>query len=229
MRPRAGWMAVILGTALLAAACGGDDPGDATGVDANGSASTSTSSSVVMPHGMGPPPTGADGSVPATVVLPQSPLGPWSLDAEASDGFPSAGGAPAALVAVRTSEGEGTQRIVFEFDGDTAPGWQVGYEPLPVVADPTGEPVELTGTTALVVRMTPASTVDLTDGSFTPIYDGPERLPVEGGTPAVELMRTGDFEGLLTWAVGVEARVPFAVDTLTSPARLVIDLLATGP
>jgi len=182
-----------------------------------------------MPHGMGPPPTGADGSVPPTTVLPQSPLGPWSLDVAASDGFPDAGRSPAALVAVRTGVGEGTQRIVFEFDGDEVPGWQVGYEPLPVLADPTGEPVDLAGTAALVVRMTPASTVDLTDGSFTPTYDGPRRLGIDGGSPGGELVLTGDFEGLMTWAVGLDARVPFAVDALVEPARLVIDLLATQP
>ena len=227
MHQRAGWLGVVVGVALLAAACGGDDADGAS--DTSDTSSPGTSSTVVMPHGMGPPPTGADGSVPATVVLPQSPLGPWSLDAEASDGFPVAGGAPVALEAVRTSVGEGTQRIVFEFDGDPAPGWQVGYEPLPVLADPTGEPVALSGTVALVVRMTPTSTVDLTDGSFTPVYDGPRRLAVDGGAPASELVLTGDFEGLLTWAVGVDTRVPFAVDTLSSPARLVIDLLATGP
>lgn len=228
MRRRSGWVAVAVATALLTAACGSDDTGDATGADGNDDVPSTTSSSVVLPHGMGPPPTGSDGSVPATVVLPQSPLGPWSLDVATSDGFPSTGSAPAALEAVRTGVGEGTQRIVFEFDGDTAPGWQVGYEPLPVVADPTGEPVELAGAVALVVRMTPASTVDLADGSFTPTYDGPRRLAVEGGAPAGELVLTGDFEALMTWAVGVDARVPFAVDTLTSPARLVIDLLATG-
>ena len=146
-----------------------------------------------------------------------------------SDGFPDGDGTAAALVAVRTGLGEGTQRIVFEFAGDTPPAWQVGYEPLPVLADPTGEPVALAGSVALVVRITPSSTVNIGDGSFAPTYDGPRQLPVEGGSPAGELVLAGDFEGLLTWVVGLDARVPFAVDTLRSPSRLVIDLLAVAP
>lgn len=220
---------VALAVALTGAACGSDDASTAAG-DGDGATTDGTMSPAPsLPHGLGPPPTNADGSTPSTVLLPQSPLGPWSLDVATSDGFPAAAGAMASLVAVRTGVGEGTQRIVFEFAGDTAPGWQVGYEPLPVLADPTGDPVPLAGSVALVVRMTPAATVDLDDGSFTPTYDGPRQLAVEGGSPADELVLAGDFEGLMTWAVGLDARVPFVVDTLASPTRLVIDLLATGP
>ncbi len=229
MRRRVGWAVVTLTAVLVAGACGGGGDDEASGADGGDAPAASTTSSVVMPHGMGPPPTGADGSVPATVVLPQSPLGPWSLDASSSEGFPSTTGDLARLTAVRTRTGEGTQRIVFEFDGDDVPGWQVGYEPLPALADPTGEPIDLAGAAMLVVRMTPASTVELTDGSFTPTYDGPRRLGIDGGSPGGELVLTGDFEGLMTWVVGLDARVPFAVDALFEPARLVIDLLATEP
>lgn len=231
MGVRARWVAVAVAVALTGAACGSDDP--STGASAGTEGGDAINEGTMLPapslpHGLGPPPTNADGSTPSTVLLPQSPLGPWSLEVASSDGFPTTSGPTASLVAVRTGIGEGTQRIVFEFAGDAAPGWQVGYEPLPVLADPTGDPVPLTGSVALVVRMTPAATVNLDDGSFTPTYEGPRQLAVEGGSPAGELVLTGDFEGLMTWAVGLDARVPFAVDTLASPARLVIDLLATG-
>lgn len=235
MGVRARWVAVAVAVAvaLTGAACGSDDAstGASTATEGGDGATTegTISPAPSLPHGLGPPPTNADGSTPSTVLLPQSPLGPWSLDVAASDDFPSTGGPTASLVAVRTGVGEGTQRIVFEFAGDVAPGWQVGYEPLPVLADPSGEPVPLVGSVALVVRMTPAATVDLEDGSFTPTYDGPPQLAVEGGSPAGELVLVGDFEGLMTWAVGLDARVPFVADTLASPARVVIDLLATGP
>lgn len=209
---------------LIVGACSSADPD--TAADGDDAVDEPTVPTLSIPHGMGPPPTAEDGSVPPTVLLPQSPLGPWSLDVRASPGFPTAGGTPAGLVALRTGAGEGTQRIVFEFDGDVAPGWQVGMEPLPVRQDPTGEPVTLSGTAALVVRMTPASTVNLADGSFAPIYSGARRLGIDGPGPAQELVLTGDFEGLMTWVVGLDAQVPFAVDTLRSPARLVIDLLA---
>jgi hypothetical protein len=38
-----------------------------------------------------------------------------------------------------------------------------------------------------------------------------------------EVVRTGDFEAVLTWAIGVNGRTPFAVTTLREPDRLVID------
>ena len=81
----------------------------------------------------------------------------------------------------------------------------------------------------VTARNVSASTVDLADDSFTPTYDGPRRLGIDGGSPGRELVLTGDFESLMTWAVGLDARVPFAVDALLEPARLVIDLLATEP
>ena len=227
MDVRARWVTVAVAVALTGAACGSDDA--STGTDASATTEASMSPAPGLPHGLGPPPTNADGSTPSTVLLPQSPLGPWSLDVASSEDFPTVTDPTASLVNVSTSSGEGTQRLVFEFAGDTAPGWQVGYEPLPVLADPTGEPVPLTGPVALVVRMTPAATVNLDDGSFTPTYDGPRQLAVEGGSPASELVLAGDFEGLMTWAVGLDARVPFVVDTLASPTRLVIDLLAARP
>lgn len=229
-RPLRPWAVIVaLAALVVTAACGteGATTDDASGSDAT-TAGDSAPTTAMVPHGLGPPPTNEDGSVPSTVVLPQSPLGPWSLAVESSPGFPDGGGPAASLVAVRTGVGDGTQRLVFEFAGDTAPGWQVGYESLPVLADPTGDPVAISGTEVLVVRMTPASTVDLADGSATPTYDGPTRLGMDGGTPATEVVLTGDFEGLMTWVVGLERRVPFVVDTLEAPTRLVVDLLATG-
>jgi hypothetical protein len=38
-----------------------------------------------------------------------------------------------------------------------------------------------------------------------------------------ELVRTGDFEAVLSWAIGLGERVDFRVTTATSPARLIVD------
>lgn len=202
----------MLTTLVVTSACSSDDASTGDQVDGDGSATTlgdGTMPAVSMPHGLGPPPTDADGSVPSTVLLPQSPLGPWSLEVESSTDFPPDGGPSASLTAARTSTGEGTQRLVFEFAGDTPPGWQVGYE-----AVPAGSPV------TLVIRLTPASARQLDDAA--------RRVDVDGGSPATTLELTSDADDLVTWTVGLDARVPFAVDTLPDPARLIIDLLATG-
>jgi hypothetical protein len=57
------------------------------------------------------------------------------------------------------------------------------------------------------------------------VYKGPRRLAGStAGTSVVqELVRTGDFEAVLTWAVGVSDKVDFLVRTATSPPRLIVD------
>ena len=42
------------------------------------------------------------------------------------------------------------------------------------------------------------------------------------------LTAVSDFEAVLTWAVGVTSRAPFAVTTLSDPPRLVIDIASAG-
>ena len=39
-----------------------------------------------------------------------------------------------------------------------------------------------------------------------------------------EVVKAGDFEGVLTWVIGVRTRTPFRVTTLSAPTRVVVDL-----
>jgi hypothetical protein len=39
----------------------------------------------------------------------------------------------------------------------------------------------------------------------------------------LELVRTGDFEAVLSWAIGLSGKVDFRVQTATSPTRLIVD------
>jgi hypothetical protein len=41
-----------------------------------------------------------------------------------------------------------------------------------------------------------------------------------------EIVRTGDFEAVLTWAVGLDLVRSFRVLTLENPARIVVDFAA---
>ncbi|MGH3849348.1 MAG: AMIN-like domain-containing (lipo)protein, partial [Pseudonocardiaceae bacterium] len=53
-------------------------------------------------------------------------------------------------------------------------------------------------------------------------YTGPSRIKL--GTPeVVEMVRTGGFEGVLNWVVGLNDRVDFRVTTLAAPPRIVVD------
>ena len=127
----------------------------------------------------------------------------------------------ALLTDVRAARHEGYDRVVFEFRG-AVPGYLVEYADEPVTEDGSGEPVEINGEHVVLVRMENASGADLSQESAPQTYTGPNRI--DPGTPEVtELVRVGDFEGVLTWAVGLQDEVDFRVSTLTSPFRLVVD------
>lgn len=135
------------------------------------------------------------------------------------------GPAPTALLAdVRSARPAGHDRVVFEFQGDTLPSARVSYATSAIVEDGSGAPVSVSGVAAITVVMNPASGVDLSQPTAPQTYTGPTRFTPAGTTIVAELVRFGDFEGHLSWAIGVEDEVPFLVSTLSSPPRLVIDL-----
>ncbi len=123
------------------------------------------------------------------------------------------------LVDVRLGSTDGFDRLVFEFDGPV-PGYHIRYVELPVVADPSGVPVDLEGDRAIGVRLAFTSTVDL-DGD--PTYTGPRRF-TPGFARMAEVVATGDFERVLNWAIGVNGTPGFSVSVLEDPHRVVIDL-----
>jgi len=130
----------------------------------------------------------------------------------------------ALLSDVRVASHEGYDRVVFEFRNGV-PGYDVRYVEPPILADGSGEEVSVAGGAALVVRMEPALDADLTQESAPRTYTGPTRFS-PSTSAVVELVRTGGFEAVLTWAVGVDEKRPFRVTRLEDkdPARIVIDV-----
>ena len=129
--------------------------------------------------------------------------------------------ATALLERVAVARHEGYDRVVFQFRGDGLPGYRVEYVEPPLKEDGSGNPVTIDGNAFVVVRMEPASGFDLNTGEGELVYKGPRRLP--GASVIKEVVRTGDFEAVLSWAVGLEDKVDFRVLTLNSPSRLVVD------
>ena len=127
----------------------------------------------------------------------------------------------ALLTDVRAARHEGFDRVVFQFR-NALPGYDVRYVSAPIHQDASGKIVPIAGSHVVRVRMENALDADLTQPAAPLTYTGPRRL--RPGTPeVVELARVGGFEGVLTWAVGLQDRVDFRVRTLTAPARLVVD------
>ncbi len=128
----------------------------------------------------------------------------------------------ALLNGVRAARHEGYDRVVFQFR-NVLPGYDVRYVRRPVRQDGSGRVVPVKGAYVLRVRMENALDADLTHESAPLTYTGPMRFTPP--TPQVaELVRTGAFEGILTWAIGVRDRVDVRVSTLRAPPRLVVDV-----
>jgi len=128
----------------------------------------------------------------------------------------------ALLSRVRAGRHAGFDRVVFRFR-NTLPGYDVRYVPRPVHEDGSGRVVPVAGGAVVQVRMENALDADLTRSTAPRTYTGPLRF--SPGTPeVVELVRSGGFEGVLTWSVGVRGRNGFRVATLPAPPRLIVDL-----
>jgi hypothetical protein len=110
---------------------------------------------------------------------------------------------------VRVGAHDGFDRVVFEFES-TVPGYAVRYIDRPVTEDASGREVAVAGDAVLGVRFEPAHGGDLTR--------------VAGPRGAVnEVVRTGDFEAVLSWAIGVKTKAPFNAYT-SEGNKLIIDI-----
>jgi hypothetical protein len=161
-------------------------------------------------------------------------VGEPGLEAVATPDFPHATTPVAQLADVRVgSHGPADgrpafDRIVLEFEkGAEEPSWRVAYVAPPVREDGSGHVVALDGEAFVELRLTPASGADLSGEELRVTYDGPTRIELDGHL-ATELVRTGDFEATLGWALGLRERAPFAAAFLRDPPRLVVDVVAAG-
>jgi hypothetical protein len=137
---------------------------------------------------------------------------------------PASGSETALLDRIAVGRHEGYDRVVFQFTNGL-PGYRVEYVQPPLKEDGSGKPVSVTGNAVVVVRMEPASGFDLNTAEGVMVYKGPKRIDAtSAGTSVVqELVRTGDFEAVLSWAIGLTDKVDFKVTTASSPSRLIVD------
>lgn len=124
------------------------------------------------------------------------------------------------VTTMRTGSHEGFDRVVFEMQGEGKPGWYVDYSDHPTQQG-SGNPIEYHGTTALTVNI---------DGTVYPFdlgLDTPSLnriTPTDGGTVA-DVISAGTFEGRSQFIVGLNKRVPYSVEVLEEPTRLVINFV----
>ncbi len=122
------------------------------------------------------------------------------------------------LVAIRAAQHVGYDRVVFEFDGALPSQHNLAFVP-DVTADPSGNPIPMFGSAFLEVVFHSATAHNATS------FLTPERTTC--GLPnVVQVVRSGDFEGVLSFAVALAKQQQYTVFTLTNPSRVVIDVRA---
>ena len=129
-----------------------------------------------------------------------------------------AGEGAALLIDVRSARHERFDRVAFEF-AQGGPGYHVEYIDRPVRRCGSGEATTIAGDAWLEVRLNMA---EAHTPSGAPTIALREQRPV---LPLVkELEQTCDFEGYVTWVLGVARPNKYRVLTLTHPSRIVIDI-----
>lgn len=193
-----------------------------------------------------PPETGAQSREPGETAegfhAPELER-PWRQNA--------APGTALVLVAVRSGEHEGFDRVVIEFEGAGRPGWFAQWTRSPK-QQASGLPVGFEGAYALVVTVdgTPAEVESTRDGAESALggedtpggargtRDGEESAPggVKGtarwahfgrypGAGAVRSVNFATaFEAQSQFVLGVDDLTPVRISTLNSPTRVVIDV-----
>jgi hypothetical protein len=79
------------------------------------------------------------------------------------------------------------------------------------------------GAAFLVVTMT-ATGADLSQESAPATYTGPASIEAADTTRIQQVRRTGDFEAVLTWVIGLDKQRPFHVSTQDGPSRVIVDV-----
>jgi hypothetical protein len=127
-------------------------------------------------------------------------------------------GMPSELVAVRSAEHFGYDRVVFEFRG-AVPGYHIEYVDHPVRDCGAGDPRSIAGDAWLEVRFYPANAHD---EQGRPTVKARELRPKLANV--LELERTCDFEAVVTWVLGTKSPKRYRVLELTQPPRLAVDV-----
>lgn len=122
---------------------------------------------------------------------------------------------------VRTGSHSGFDRVVFDLEGEGEPGWFIDFT-TSASQQGSGNPIPFTGTSALNVNI---------DGTVYPHEVGkeiPNLSTSEGAGNITEVISAGTFEGRSQFIVGLNSAVPYSVQVLDNPKRLVIDLVQSS-
>lgn len=216
--------AVLMMAALALVACGGGSGPDGAVATSMPSATGPAGPTTLIPGSTTSPtspPATTSPTSPATGVTTSTaprlgvPVGMQPHTAKRAETVPPA----ARLTGVRTGRHEGYDRIVFDFSG-ALPGSESVQYVARVTQDGSGAPVQLNGQAFLKVVF---SVAEAHDGSGALSIPQGRRFD-PGLTTVKEVALAGDFEGYVSFGLGLAGKVGFRVFELSNPSRVVVDV-----
>jgi hypothetical protein len=116
--------------------------------------------------------------------------------------------------------------VVFEFTSKTSdpPSYTITYGTPPFAQDGSGKRVAIRGSAFIVVKVSPGYGYDFQNGR--PTYTGKKHITPAGANHVQEIVETGDFEGVLTWVIGLDSKRAFTVQATGSPQTLLVVTVA---
>ena len=126
------------------------------------------------------------------------------------------------LVAVRASHHNGFDRLVLQFTGPVPSKHTLSWVDR-VVSDASGRTMNVAGHAFAQLRLSPAA-AHTQQGAATVARRFTFALP-----NITQVVVSGDFEAVLSMAIGAQRRTSARVTTLTSPSRVVVDLATPYP
>jgi hypothetical protein len=122
----------------------------------------------------------------------------------------------APITAIRVGHHAGYDRLVFEFSGYSVPAYKaIPKSSAKFYFDATGQPVTLEGSAGIKLVMDSTSI----HGTYGGSTDFDPEFP-----QLAEAQALGDFEGFVTWGLGLERQSCKRIFTLSAPARLIVDV-----
>jgi hypothetical protein len=133
---------------------------------------------------------------------------------------------------VRIARHDTFDRVVFELTGQLVPQATISGPqangPGVVTEDGSGLPVAVGGAQVLTVSMSPAIATYSASDPPGPLYSGPTSFSPTDTLNVVQVLQVGDFESVLTWAIGFRTAATPRVSTLSDPTRIVVDIPHTA-
>ena len=205
-------LAGVFVAVLVFAACGGDDDDDSAD---GGTTTTAASSDTTAGSSDSTASTTAATTTPETTA----PCLPLEGGTQETTEVPSANG-NGLLTDVAITTGDCTDTVSFTFTatGD-GPGYTIGYQSGPITQDGSGETIDVEGSAFLGIRFAPAYGFNFETGQ--PTYNGPDTLTSPGAFFVKEVTKTGDFEGVVGWVIGLDQQRDYAVDVTGTDTKVI--------